>query len=206
LSVDGVEKSSAEIVNPRPECTCSSGGPCFKHPYAPNGSYTLASPGTVIPVGSPSEPAPLKGTGYVLAVDLTGDVATRSSYSIAQRSGYSTAQRSPHQNVMLALPSDAGERKAAPICSGVLDYFPAALVEVARLSKVGNDQHNPGQPLHWARGKSSDHADCIVRHLMQRGTKDTDGIPHSAKVAWRALALLQEELEAEAGFTPSKEG
>lgn len=95
-----------------------------------------------------------------------------------------------------ALPTDAKERKDTPIVSGVLDYFPAALAEVARVSKAGNDQHNPGQPMHHARGKSSDHADCVVRHLMERGTIDTDGMRHSAKVAWRALALLQEELEA----------
>jgi hypothetical protein len=106
------------------------------------------------------------------------------------------------QNVLRSLPQDSKQRKDAPITSGVLDYFPLALAEVARVSKAGNDQHNPGQYLHWARGKSSDHADCIVRHLIERGTVDTDGMRHAAKVAWRALALLQEELEAEAGFTP----
>lgn len=112
------------------------------------------------------------------------------------------------QNVLRALPTVPSERKAAPICSGVLDYFPLALAEVARVSKAGNDQHNPGQPLHWARGKSADHADCIARHLIERGTLDTsDPVPqrHSAKLAWRALALLQEELEAEQGFTPAPE-
>lgn len=77
----------------------------------------------------------------------------------------------------------------------MLDYFPLAIAEVARVSKAGNDQHNPGQPLHWAREKSTDHADCIVRHLLERGTLDSDGQLHSAKVAWRALALLQTELE-----------
>jgi hypothetical protein len=76
-----------------------------------------------------------------------------------------------------------------------LDYFPNALAEVAKISKQGNDQHNPGEPLHWARGKSMDHADTIIRHLMERGTVDVDGTRHSAKAAWRALALLQEELE-----------
>lgn len=113
-------------------------------------------------------------------------------------------KRSPHQNVMLGVPDDAGQRKERPIATGVLDYFPAAMAEVARLSKVGNDQHNPGQPLHWARGKSADHADCIVRHLIQRGTVDSDGIRHAAKMAWRALALLQSELEAAAGFEPEE--
>ena len=92
------------------------------------------------------------------------------------------------------LPTDPLDRKATPIATGVLDYFPLALAEIARVSKAGNDQHNPGQPLHWDKTKSKDHADCLVRHLIDRGTKDLDGQLHSAKVAWRALALLETEL------------
>src|SRR5882724_4470086 len=103
--------------------------------------------------------------------------------------------KSPHQNVMINLPESAAERKEIPVGTGLLDYFPAALAEIAKVSKKGNDQHNPGEPLHWARGKSTDQFDTIIRHLMQRGTLDTDGTRHSAKAAWRALALLQEELE-----------
>lgn len=95
------------------------------------------------------------------------------------------------------LPSDAKERKAIPLASGVLDYFPQALIEVARVSFAGNQQHNPGQPLHWSRGKSADHADTMLRHFAERGTMDTDGVRHSAKMVWRALAILQLELEAE---------
>lgn len=90
------------------------------------------------------------------------------------------------------------ERKDRPLARGLLDYFPDALMEVAYTSKIGNDQHNPGQELHWNRSKSTDHADCILRHLIDRGTLDTDGVRHSAKVAWRALALLQTEIENEA--------
>jgi hypothetical protein len=93
----------------------------------------------------------------------------------------------------------AAARKATPMAEGLLWYFPAALAEVARVSKRGNDQHNPGQPLHHARGKSTDHADCVIRHLVDAGTFDIDGMRHTAKVAWRALALLQEELEREEG-------
>ena len=87
------------------------------------------------------------------------------------------------------------ERKAIPVYSGVIKYFPKALQEVARVSKVGNDQHNPGQPLHWDRSKSTDEADALVRHLLDAGKIDTDGMRHTAKVAWRALALLEKELE-----------
>lgn len=97
----------------------------------------------------------------------------------------------------MTLPTEAKERKAVPICTGVLDYFPDALAEVAHCSRVGNDQHNPGQPLHWAKEKSTDEADALVRHLIDRGKRDKDGVRHSAKVAWRALAMLQRELDAE---------
>ena len=95
------------------------------------------------------------------------------------------------------LPTDPKERKNVPIVTGVIDYFPLALAEVAKCSKAGNDQHNPGQPLHWDKTKSTDHADCLLRHLIERGTVDTDNVRHSAKVAWRALANLQIEMENE---------
>lgn len=94
------------------------------------------------------------------------------------------------------LPEDAAKRKTFPVGTGVLDYFPDALVAVAEVSYVGNQQHNPGKPLNWNRSKSSDESDTLIRHFLQRGTLDSDGIRHSAKMAWRALALLQKEIEA----------
>lgn len=95
------------------------------------------------------------------------------------------------------LPVNSAARKALPITSGVIDYFPAAIAAIAEVSRVGNEKHNPGEPLHHSRGRSSDHADAIARHLIQRGDIDPDdGLRHSAKLAWRALANLQEELEA----------
>lgn len=96
----------------------------------------------------------------------------------------------------MALTTDTEARKQQPVATGVLDYFPDALADVARLSKIGNDKHNPGQPLHWSREKSSDHADCILRHMIDRGIVDTDGVLHDTKVAWRALAQLQLSIEA----------
>lgn len=90
------------------------------------------------------------------------------------------------------------DRKDVPLYSGLMRYFPEALVEVARLSKYGNDKHNPGQPLHWSKGKSNDHDDCIARHLLDAGTIDPDsGFRHRTMVAWRALAALQTEIENE---------
>jgi len=95
------------------------------------------------------------------------------------------------------LPNDYKERKELPIATGVLDYFPDALAEVARVSFVGNKQHNPGEPLHWAKEKSQDEEDAAIRHFMERFTKDTDGCYHAAKYAWRALAFLQKLIEAD---------
>lgn len=104
----------------------------------------------------------------------------------------------------LTLPTDSNDRKEIPITSGVLRYFPAALAGVARISKAGNDKHNPGEPLHHARGKSMDHADCIMRHLMdvqdllaayERADhcKLTGALlAEASQLCWRALALSQE--------------
>jgi Domain of unknown function (DUF5664) len=93
--------------------------------------------------------------------------------------------------------TDAAERKQCPIFTGVMNYFAAALAEVARVSYTGNEQHNPGQPLHWSRGKSTDQLDTALRHMMdhQNGPLDTDGRYHLAKAIWRLCAELQIHLE-----------
>jgi hypothetical protein len=99
------------------------------------------------------------------------------------------------------LPTDSEERKQIPIFSGVLNYFPLAIAAVARVSKRGNDKHNPGQPLHHSRGKSNDHPDCIARHILDYQTvnPETGEFDDAAAMAWRALALLQELEEKRLG-------
>jgi dATP/dGTP diphosphohydrolase, N-terminal len=90
------------------------------------------------------------------------------------------------------LTSDSKARKETPVFSGVLRYFPDAVAAVARVSYKGNQKHNPGEPLHWSRGKSDDHGDCIVRHQVEYDKIDSDmNEYHAAMVAWRALAQLQ---------------
>jgi|TARA_E500000318_G_scaffold102887_1_gene107520 hypothetical protein len=86
-------------------------------------------------------------------------------------------------------------RKEMPVYSGVIKYFPDAIKYVSRVSFIGNEQHNPGTPLHWDRSKSQDELDALARHLVDCGTLDDDGLYHDAKVAWRALANLQKLLE-----------
>ena len=93
--------------------------------------------------------------------------------------------------------SKAQQRKAMPVYSGVLKYFPDALKEVSKVSLKGNNQHHPDKPLHWDKSKSTDNEDALVRHLIDHSQNpiDDDGSLHLVKVAWRALASLQIYLE-----------
>ena len=100
----------------------------------------------------------------------------------------------------------AAKRKATPVYSGVVKYFPKTLSLIAVNSRIGNEQHNAGQPLHWAKEKSSDEADALTRHLldeaMDPGGVDTDGVYHTTKIAWRALALSERAADARDAKTP----
>ena len=86
------------------------------------------------------------------------------------------------------LPTDPAERKRIPVYSGFVNYFPLAMAAVAKLSYDGNEQHNPGTPLHWDRSKSGDELDALMRHLIEG---------EWTHVAWRAMANLQKQLEKE---------
>lgn len=96
------------------------------------------------------------------------------------------------------IPQDDAERKNAPMARGLLHYFPAALFAVATHSMDSDRKHNPGSadgPT-WARKKSSDHADCIIRHMIDAGRGETgEEVYHLTAIAWRSLAQLQEALE-----------
>jgi hypothetical protein len=102
--------------------------------------------------------------------------------------------------VKLTLPTDSAERKNVPVLSGCLSYAPAALAGMARWSKVSNDKHNPGEPLHHARGKSTDHGECIVRHLMdiQDLIAALDRMPRGSgcDVEKATLKQLKDDLDA----------
>jgi hypothetical protein len=120
--------------------------------------------------------------------------------------------------VKTTLPTDSAERKEVPINSGVLKYAPAAIAGVARISMAGNRKHNGDQPLHHARGKSSDHSDCVLRHAMdvndieayiKRNLDNGSAIESSdyvkqllneaSQLCWRALMWSQELHETYGG-------
>jgi hypothetical protein len=125
----------------------------------------------------------------------------------------------------LTLGTDSADRKNIPVFSGVLKYAPAALAGMARISKSGNDKHNPGQELHHARGKSNDHGDCVIRHAMDIADieahikRNFDNDPEvwyksddakallneASQLAWRAL-IWSQELHEKYGGAPLAPG
>lgn len=108
-------------------------------------------------------------------------------------------------SVPVFMSTDSATRKLMPVATGVLKYFPDALMLVSWISRVGNDKHNAGQTLHWAKEKSGDEPDAEVRHLLDHfrgieadpGLEPLGGLGHLASKAWRALAHLQRECDAE---------
>ena len=96
------------------------------------------------------------------------------------------------------LPDDSSVREQYPLADGLFFYFPAALLEVARWSKVGGAKYNKDK-LRWVREESTDHENKILRHLLDARQVDENGFPEAVALAWRALALCQTILEEEHG-------
>ena len=87
----------------------------------------------------------------------------------------------------LILPSAAEERKQIPVYSAFVRFFPRAIVAVTKMSMEGQRQHNAnGDSIKWIRSASSDDKDALMRHVLEEDW---------AKVAWRAMAILEKHLE-----------
>jgi len=100
----------------------------------------------------------------------------------------------------MSLPTDRDARNSLPIWDGLMMYFPDVWAEVAKVSVLGNKQHNLGAKLYWNREVSTDHLNKVMRHCLDHGTGtvlDTDGTFHMAKAVWRACAELQLAIEAQ---------
>ena len=90
------------------------------------------------------------------------------------------------------------DRKGMPVYSGVLTYFPDAIMEISKCSVAGQKQHNPNEPLGWDRSKSGDELDAMMRHLLEhaKGNEFDDcGTRHIVKSGWRILAFIQKTIE-----------
>jgi hypothetical protein len=142
-------------------------------------------------VAAPDEFAGHFGMAYAPPSAYKGKPASRSS--------------APPQIMSLLDGMDSKKRKEYPVTTGVFDYFRDALLAVAHVSYKGNEKHNPGEPLHWARGKSADEPDAMGRHLLERDEIDplTEEVV-AAQLAWRALAYLQKTLEKKYNIKPPR--
>lgn len=102
----------------------------------------------------------------------------------------------------------SAERKEVAVSRGLYTYFPDALALIARHSFRANEKHNPGEPVHWAREKSTDHEDCIARHSLavavDQNSLDEEGAFHIVCRAWRSLAALQLWAEKQDGVGPMR--
>lgn len=89
----------------------------------------------------------------------------------------------------MILPTEAKERKAIPVYSGFVKYFPKAMAAVAKISMTGGIQHGQlPDELFWDRSKSGDELDALMRHMLEE---------EWGQVAWRAMANLEKQLERE---------
>lgn len=132
-----------------------------------------------------------EGSPYPYSVLFTDDLPAytfaKSEIALAE----TQAVKPPTERVI----PDDDKREDYPLFDVLFGYFPAAMCELSRWAKVGNDKHNPGEPLHWAREKSTDHVNKIARHLMDYDQKDRNGFYEAIPLLWRAAALAQELLE-----------
>lgn len=132
--------------------------------------------------------------------DRDFDVVSDGYIGTRERRAAQAVGVSPDMVKAVSLPTDRASRKSTPIWSGFINYFPLAIAAVAQLSHSANEVHNPGEPLHWSKGKSNDHRDCMGRHLVEIDEYDVEPdhdyhYLHAVKNAWRAMAYLQTVLE-----------
>lgn len=92
--------------------------------------------------------------------------------------------------------------KKTPFYQVLFGMFPNAMRALAEHAQYGSEKHNPGEELHWAFDKSTDHAGSCLRHLAAAGTIDPEtGKSHSIGALCRAAMLLETEL-IQAGADP----
>ena len=90
------------------------------------------------------------------------------------------------------------------VYSGLLAYFPRALVAVAEVSAAG--QKKGYAPMSWRAVPDGfqRYSDALLRHVLKEATgtgadsgEGGTGLPHAALAAWNALARLELMLRGE---------
>jgi Domain of unknown function (DUF5664) len=107
------------------------------------------------------------------------------------------------------------QRKNIPLFHFLIRYFPRALVQVTKVCVAGNVQHNPElapTDINWSRNKSTDQLNTALRHMVDHAMghiyedeppgvleaiDQPEGTYTLAKAAWRILAELELQIEAD---------
>ena len=101
-------------------------------------------------------------------------------------------------DIIQGLPTEDAERKQIRMYTCFVKYFPLAMAEVAKLSKIANEQHNPGATPHWDMSKSKEELDSMMNHIVDIAcgveVDVADRQLHRTKIAWRAMANLERYL------------
>lgn len=177
---------------------------CEAHDYLHGGAEALT-----YPASPPKLEVVVEGRPHMMVRGPDhGPVPDTVLFEIGNHSFHRNWTQKELEAYRLRLPVSRSARKKAPMAEGLLDYFPDALYDIARLSTIGNVQHNGDEPLHWARGKGGSNRDEMIRHTLESRTIDTDKVMHATKAAWRAIAEAQlaiEQYRANGGTYPPEE-
>lgn len=96
----------------------------------------------------------------------------------------------------LHVPGMKDDSKKLPVYTLVLAYFPRAIEEVARVSKVGAIKYTP-EGWRTVPDGVNRYSDAMVRHNLEEAKGHTVSVEegevlyHAAQVAWNALARLE---------------
>ncbi len=143
-----------------------------------------------------TKPCPdCKGRGWIVPRSQTA--ATCPTCDGAKTVPVATTPKPPESTLF------PGPRKEYPVLTAALMYFPHAFAELARCSYLANEQHNPGEPVHWDYTKSVGDGNELLRHLMDAlgpNPIDAEGVHHDVKVLWRAAELVERRIRRERGL------
>lgn len=81
----------------------------------------------------------------------------------------------------------------APAMRGLIEYFPLALNEVAKVSGYGAQKYAWKNWVHVDDGVNR-YSDALMRHILAGASEshdDESGLMHAAHAAWNALARLE---------------
>jgi hypothetical protein len=85
------------------------------------------------------------------------------------------------------------DKNKPPVFEGVLEYFPLAILEIAKVSAMGAQKYDWGNWVHVQDGYKR-YTSALCRHLVGKGDLDFDdesNLLHAAHVAWNSLARLE---------------